>query len=200
MVYRVERKKGPLSYGREPRGGNDTPTCQYLFRRVFGISRSSVQSARTTAPRWPHFAHRACGSNEVIRTSSCQSSTLKVLAWPQALQVAYADRTPRARMCPSVTGWVGRSLTGGSRGFLAMSAKRPSCDEGSRGTHARRARPSPTVNRSPAPGNPDPGPIVVPSPLTLTRHADSSPIACPSFGRQQRRCPWRWGPQLLRWR
>jgi hypothetical protein len=121
VVYRVERKKGPLSYAREPRGGNATPTCQHLFRRVFGISRSSVQSSRTTTPRWPHFAHRACGSNEVIRTSSRQSSTLKVLAWPQALQVAYADRTPRARMCPSVTGWVGRSLTGGSRGFLAMS-------------------------------------------------------------------------------
>jgi hypothetical protein len=52
----------------------------YSVRRVSGIPRSSVQSGRTTAPRWPHFAHFTYGPNDVMKTSSSQSSTLKVLA------------------------------------------------------------------------------------------------------------------------
>jgi hypothetical protein len=52
----------------------------YSVRRFSGILCSSVQSGRTTAPRLPHLAHRTCGPNDVMKTSSCQSSTLTVLA------------------------------------------------------------------------------------------------------------------------
>jgi hypothetical protein len=47
--------------------------------------------------------------------------------------VTYTDRMPSARMPPSVTGWLGRSLAGGSGDFLPMPVKRRSFGEGSDG-------------------------------------------------------------------
>jgi hypothetical protein len=120
-----------LRTSRSSRGAGAGPIRHYPLGRVSGIPRSSVQSGRTTAPRLPHFAHRMFEANDVIMTSSGSSSTLRVLAKPQVPQVTYSERTPRARMCPSVTGWVGRLLVGGSGGFLPMGAKRRSRCEGS---------------------------------------------------------------------
>jgi hypothetical protein len=77
-------------------------------------------------------------------------------------------------MCLSVTCWVGRSLTDG---FLPMPAKRPSCGEGSGGIHARRARPSPTVNQSPNPGpGANRGSLATYDHAARRSYADSLPI------------------------
>ena len=84
-----------------------------------GAARNCVQSGLTLAPRCPHFVHRMRGPNDSTRTSSGQSSTLKMLRWPQDVQVTSSERGPRLRMLPSdMPSGICRLPAGGADGFL----------------------------------------------------------------------------------
>jgi hypothetical protein len=110
-----------MAWAIEPRRAVIARTARH--HPTLGSVRLGTQSGRTMAPR--RFALHAphVRADDVMKRSPCQSSTLKVLAQPKALQVTYTDRMPRARMPPGATGWLGRSLAGSAGGFLPMRAK-----------------------------------------------------------------------------
>jgi hypothetical protein len=80
----------------------------------------SRQFGRTSAPMMPQRVHTIRGPNVGTGTSSDHWSALKIARWWHCQQYTSSDRTPFARMLPSVTGSMGAdrdcfAMTGSAR-------------------------------------------------------------------------------------
>jgi hypothetical protein len=64
----------------------------------------SCQCGRASAPMIPQFVHTIRGPNDGTGTSSDHGSALRIVLWWHTQQHTSSDRTPLARMLPSVIG------------------------------------------------------------------------------------------------
>jgi hypothetical protein len=67
----------------------------------------SCQCGRASAPMMPQFVHTMRGPNVGTGTWSGQRSALRIVLWWHCQHVTSSDRTPLARMLPSVIGSIG---------------------------------------------------------------------------------------------
>jgi hypothetical protein len=102
----------------------------------------SRQFGRASPPIIPHFVHTMRGPNVGTGTSSGQRSALSTAWWWHTQQHTSSDRTPLARMLPSVIGSIGslmrlaviRRIVGrpgaGTRSHLRRRRPQPPCRKG----------------------------------------------------------------------